>query len=152
MNTPKEYTLDCARWRCGEDLGFGNVQQIDNSLGRGETALLNKEGYMCCLGQFAEQAGVALERLFAGDPEELAFNSEGCYDENFVYLDSVEDQLSYFRHTDLAEDAMIINDDPSTNPVEKIDQLRERLRREGITLNVINEEVLDKWKSKHIRS
>lgn len=51
---PKTLTLDLKKWRCGGDYGVKG----ESSLGRGETELLNKQGCMCCLGQFAEQAGI----------------------------------------------------------------------------------------------
>lgn len=42
-------------------------------VGRGSSTLLNPQGYMCCLGQFAEQSGVPRHKLAgAGCPADLA--------------------------------------------------------------------------------
>lgn len=50
-----KFVIDRKKWRCGQDGA--------NSLGRGETKLLNAEGYMCCLGQICEQSGISREVL-----------------------------------------------------------------------------------------
>ena len=38
-----EFIIDKSKWRAG--------QNSDHQVGEGNTELLNKEGYMCCLGQ-----------------------------------------------------------------------------------------------------
>lgn len=58
MNLPKELVLDYKIWRSG-----GPVHYPGEVVGQGDTQLLNDEGYMCCLGQFCEQAGVTRDRL-----------------------------------------------------------------------------------------
>jgi hypothetical protein len=50
MDKPKKLILDYSKWRCGMDGA--------NSLGDGETALLNDKGFMCCLGMFGKQCGI----------------------------------------------------------------------------------------------
>ncbi len=65
----KKYILDYSTWRCGDD-GV-------NKVGYGTTMLLNKEGYMCCLGQFCIQEGASKEKILEkAEPIDL-----GDYDE-----------------------------------------------------------------------
>lgn len=45
-----QFTIDRSKWRCGT---LGAYRQ-----GGGETALLNSEGYQCCLGFICEQLGI----------------------------------------------------------------------------------------------
>ena len=47
---PSVLTIDYSKWRCG----FNGKNQV----GKGDTKLHNDEGYECCLGQWANQAGV----------------------------------------------------------------------------------------------
>ena len=53
LNPKKVYKLDFSKWRCG------NYYTWPYRLGKGPTFLLNKQGFMCCLGQFSEQEGIA---------------------------------------------------------------------------------------------
>lgn len=57
------------KWRCGDTGKFGY-----ESHGVGSTALLNDEGYMCCLGQCANQLGVRKQKLLdRSTPEDIDF-------------------------------------------------------------------------------
>lgn len=58
MNLPSELVLDYKIWRCG-----GCETYRSNLVGEGYTSLLNSKGYMCCLGQFCQQAGVVKHLL-----------------------------------------------------------------------------------------
>ena len=45
------FTVDRSKWRCGGQTGNGRPH------GDGETRMLNREGYRCCLGFAAAQLG-----------------------------------------------------------------------------------------------
>jgi len=112
MDKPKKLILDYSKWRCGMDGG--------NSLGYGETALLNNKGFMCCLGQFGKQCGVPDNELFErGDPSECE-TSVPLFEGSFVVS------------------AININDDEDTTPEAKLNAIETLLREEGIELEVIN--------------
>ncbi len=124
----QELTLDCSKWRCG---GFGK-----NTYGQGSTALLNKEGFMCCLGQFGEQLGVPEDLLLDHHvPSEIDEGYQTLYEQAGLLNDSL-------REESLSDTLVAINDNSFSTPEEKIEQIKETLSKEGITLRVINEEAL----------
>ena len=45
-----KFVVDRSKWRCGSNAGDRH--------GKGDTRLLNSEGYQCCLGFVCEQLGV----------------------------------------------------------------------------------------------
>ena len=125
-----EYILDVAKWRCGSQGPF--------MLGEGRTLMLNEEGYMCCLGQFAAQKGVGLDRLLdKGSPAYL----KSMYDESFCIVPYGYHPDDTFN-TDLAASLMSVNDNDTTTPEEKIQIIRKKLEEHGHTLKVINEDLL----------
>lgn len=121
-----KYILDVKRWRCGKEGYFRH--------GEGNTAMLNPEGYMCCLGHFAKQFGVPDDKLLSTiNPHHLASVLEGKkYDP--AMLSSSEANLN----SDLACDLIRINDNPMTSMAEKIVSIREKLEAAGHELEVIN--------------
>lgn len=128
MNKPEKLILDYSTWRCGED--------GEHSLGEGLTQLCNDDGFMCCLGQWSIQQGASKEEMIGkGEPneintliplfaEKIKYNSEAWEDE--------------IKTTELAYDAIGINDDEKTTPEQKIDLLTQLLANQGIALEVIN--------------
>lgn len=58
-STPEQFvvTVDRSKWRCG---AYGPSHWEH---GKGRTALLNEQGYMCCLGFACEQLGVERHAL-----------------------------------------------------------------------------------------
>jgi hypothetical protein len=125
---PEKLILDYSKWRSG-----GNEE---NMVGKGEVALLNKEGFMCCLGQWCHQLGISEQLLFQqGEPYELRQKIE-----HFTYGDEVSfmDEGDYIANTELSTTAIGINDNPDTTPEEKIKELSQLLESEGIELEVIN--------------
>jgi hypothetical protein len=127
----KEYTLDVAKWRCG---GWGHKK-----LGENTTSLCNSSGYQCCLGQFALQAGLAVETIMhITCPANLASLLDKIYDPNFVQKTS-----ECYSDTRLTCKLMFINDNLVTTPKEKITALKTTLAEHGITLKVINEHLLE---------
>lgn len=103
------FVIDRDKWRCGGMLGAYR-------LGLGETALLNPEGYMCCLGQVAAQCGVPLNNLKdTGEPVELVY--ELPLSDVPEILVSLEEELEddetgekVNRNSRLSDRAMEIND------------------------------------------
>jgi len=139
---PKKLTLDMSIWRCGKHSAYyGSSRDNDNTgTGQGNTKLLNDEGYMCCLGQFAHQAGVLKEELLDHSyPHELP---KEFYVEGLVFDFNVED--SFFpSSTDFAKEAITINDETETTVAEKIELLKkscETYGRELVIENLIESE------------
>mgnify|MGYP000274162414 CR=1 FL=1 len=113
------YTLDVSKWRCGID--------GDQALGFGFTCMLNKNGYSCCLGQFAQQKGVS-SALMSGlaYPYRIGYQ----YDTRFV--------SEHLGNTTLASDLAAVNDNIHTTPAEKVAKIRGLLAMTGAELVVID--------------
>jgi len=123
-----DYVLDTSRWRSGE-------KSAKNKTGSGVTAMYNKEGFMCCLGQFAQQKGINLPELrTVADPAELAIEIGYIYDENFV---ENGDTRSY-ELTELSRELLNINDDFSITPEKRMQVIKETLEEYGHTLTITN--------------
>lgn len=123
----KKLILDYSKWICGGGL---------NKLGEGSVALLNKEGYMCCLGQWSLQLGATDQAILNnGEPSEL-----GMYLPGLTIMSNEDDEYmtSVCRNSKLSMEAMTINDDEETTTEEKIILLTEACERHGFELEVIN--------------
>lgn len=115
MDKPKKLILDYSKWRCG---GEGI-----NSLGQGDTQLLNIYGDMCCLGQFGLQLGLPEDEMYeVEEPCECKTGIDLFVDDSGVFV---------MR-------AISINDDEETTPEEKIKEIEVLLKEKGIELEVIN--------------
>ena len=134
--------LDYNTWRCGGDSTITKYDDSSNSsfttiyntnkLGEGNTALLNDQGYMCCLGQFSPQlnSNVKMEYMEGlGEPHDLQLEIP-LLTELFHY-----DEMS---DTKLSTDAININDDYITTPEEKIVLLKELFAKVDCEIEVIN--------------
>lgn len=130
MKKITQYVLDVKLWRCGGDIDPSHLY----TLGEGDSSLLNEEGYMCCLGQFALQADIPKDQLL---DKLLPCCLYENYDSNFI---DCTDRV--YDITLLAQKLININDSTTTTVKSKISQIREVLDSYGITLHVINEEVL----------
>ena len=121
-------TLDYSKWRCG---GAEEIDTNTNVLGKGSTRLMNTEGFMCCLGQFALQLDFS--------EGELKHEMRPCSlrRQMGVFNRRAADG-NYYEDTKLAIDCIEINDNAETTPVKKIKLLTERLAKEDIQLTVIN--------------
>lgn len=119
----KKLILDYSKWISGDGGKFAT--------GEGKVALLNKEGFMCCLGQWSLQLGVSeVAILNNGEPSDLnifipGLNIERGCDEGY-------------RNAQFSDDAIAINDDPDTDPETKINQLSKLCKDNGFELEVIN--------------
>lgn len=110
---PKELVLDYRRWICGP-----RVKNKKNlGTGIGDTELLNSDNRLCCLGQWAEQAGVPRKELLGCScPSDLA--SMANVVESLVRKDGETYDDSQF-----SSNAMTINDDDETTIVQKVKKL-----------------------------
>jgi len=124
-----QFVLDVNKWICGSPI---KSPSKGNFLGEGITQLINKQGYMCCVGQFALQCGVRSEdlKLISGIP----FTSrENRYRKLIVNLEQ-----------DTLRDLYAINDDKQILIENKIRYISKILKDSGHTLKVIlpNQETL----------
>lgn len=127
----KIYTLNVAKWRCG---GYSE----ENQLGQGFTEMVNKQGYSCCLGQFASRKVPKKNLLEMSTPADVAHSAGTLYDTAFVSADP----YGHYSSTSLACTLMEINDDQETTPEEKITEIRKLLKTCGFQLRVINRDLL----------
>lgn len=135
IKKPKVLILDCKTWRCGGDEHLEKTP-LENCLGKGETVLLNKEGYMCCLGQFSLQVNPELKSkdiLFKGAPDVVE-----C-DLGFL-------QGNHCNNSDFSNIAVEINDDDTTTLQQKLLGLAMLCAAEDIELQVKNEHLIYKSK------
>lgn len=127
MENVTELTLDRSKWICGSpNYNFTTL----NCLGKGNVLLLNEEGYMCCLGQFALELGATMSQIYGmGAPSTVIdFNNDLLIDNNNTnHLDST-----------FSLKAININDDQRTTVEEKIELLTQLCNEYDIKLKVIN--------------
>ena len=120
----KTLTLDVNKWRCGANGGY--------KLGEGDTELLNSEGFMCCLGQFASQLNPIIKTedlLYIGEPSDI----------NYEIVDlNKKTGFENMCNTDLSFKAIDINDNDDTTVIEKIDLLKELFIKHNYNIEVIN--------------
>lgn len=120
----EKLVLDFSKWRSGH--------YSSNQTGSGDTLLINANGFMCCLGQFAPQMdkNIKIQHL------------QGCTTPGATGL--VINKLSdapdpgMTRSTELSRRAVEINDDINTTPDEKITALKELFANNGYEIEVIN--------------
>lgn len=124
-----DLTLDYELWRAG---GGSELFPHGNMIGCGNTRLLNKSGFMCCLGQFSLQCGFTKDEIIDVDePCELE-------KEMPLFNEGMNDKFGGFSNTALARECIRINDDRLTTYQQKIFSLHSLLKEHGIKLKVIN--------------
>lgn len=120
----KELILDYSIWRCGR----GGHDEV----GHGLTQLCNSYGYQCCLGQFSTQLNPDLTTKEITNqcvPKELG-----------VRVPLLTKRVGKnWEDTVLSEQAIEINDDKLTSPNQKIVKLKKLFKKQGYTINVINQ-------------
>ena len=120
----KKLTLDVSKWRCGANGSY--------MLGEGDTELLNSEGFMCCLGQFASQLNPIIKTedlLFQGEPSDI----------NYEIVDlNKKTGFINMGNTDLSNEAININDDDNTTVIEKIQLLKELFIKYNYEIEIVN--------------
>lgn len=132
--TKKKYIIDRSKWQCGG----GGTDTINNEVyfhGCGTTHLLNRAGYMCCLGHISLQCGVPQDVLLE--------NGEPC---NLLEeLDDVVEKISFLLNDDfsdnsiLTENAMHINDDGLITHAKREQELKDLFAASNIELEFIGE-------------
>jgi hypothetical protein len=115
----KTLTIDESKWRCGSD------GKVGCALGKGRTLLLNVDGYMCCLGQILLQLGAT--------KDQIKWLTNPC-DINMVIPPLTVEINSEIVDTELAKNAMGINDDKFTTVTEKKKKLTKLFRSKGYRL------------------
>ena len=127
MEIKQTFTIDCNTWRCGDNGKY--------KLGEGNTALLNKKGYMCCLGQVALQLDVhEADLLGKGEPDQLDIDIELLT----IRYNGDEEELSIIANSELSSDAMRINDSTESTVSQKMKELKELFNDNGYGLEFIN--------------
>lgn len=121
----KKLVLDYKIWRSG---GSGS-----HKVGRGNTLLLNNEGYQCCLGQFAKQFGCTNSEIYGRSCPSWIRKIELLNREIENY-----DCNSVISTTEFSDRAITINDSHSTSPWEKGRQLQALCKEEGYELELVN--------------
>ena len=120
---PKVLVLDYRKWVCGGDSGIKRLKEKRAKptqrtvLGKGLSALLNEDGYMCCLGQFCKQAGVDRKLMY-----KAAFPSE---------VEVIIEELSGTDKgydSDFSKNAAEINDDGEITVIQKVRKLKDLCR------------------------
>jgi hypothetical protein len=126
MTQKIDVIIDRAKWRTGD--------KGENRTGEGTTALLNPEGYLCCLGFICKAYGCDdKEILRSGEPCEV-----GQHIIDLVDLFN-EDDEKYFYNSDLTDAAININDNDETTPEEKELALLELFKDSSYNLSFVGD-------------
>lgn len=109
----KDYLIiDRSKWRTGH--------WSVNRTGKGSTRLLNKGGYMCCLGFRCHQMGIPKKDLLdKGAPWELS--------SRWNIPDLLDDER-------FSEEAITINDTSSLTPAEREIAIKNHFQKIGVTV------------------
>jgi len=130
MKEVKELEIDVLKWRTGDFSQF--------KTGEGTTALLNRNGFMCCLGFMCIQSGLDKKDLLGwGEPGEL--NKEIPNLNKFIPSDEYDNE-GYYINSHLSNAAITINDDNKTSITEKMTKLTNLFGEHGIIIKFINTE------------
>lgn len=106
-------TIDRQKWICG------SLFNRNSRNGYGYTALLNDNGYMCCLGFVCQASGIDKDMLDIGEPSDLC---QPIPDLVVEIKDEYNNNM--FINTELTDKAMDINDNKETTPREKEELLK----------------------------
>jgi len=124
----KVLILDESKWICGSpDVKFGEMSHL-TTRGEGSTRLLNDEGYMCCLGQFAKQLN---PKITEGDL--LNFGDFNNFHIKIPFL-TRRTKWKETTNSGISSIAISINDDTETKIEEKVKKLRSLFKTKGYKL------------------
>lgn len=136
MKNKNVLILDESTWRCGRD-----AEETENSRGKGPTALLNEQGYMCCLGQFSLQ----LAKL---KKEQLLMKSVPMYVDVYIPFLTRKSTFGIENNEFIVPPAIEINDNECTSVDEKVEKLKELFSKHGYEIKFIPTPWYKKlWKS-----
>ena len=117
----KDYLIiNRAKWRTGEG---GETQT-----GKGDTQLLNKQGYMCCLGFRCQQMGVPRKLL-------LEEGTPGCI-RGWDIPDLIDDDGN---NTEFSQTAMELNDAQDMSRITRERKIKDHFETIGVTVEFIGD-------------
>lgn len=117
--------IDRTKWRTGS---YG-----ETATGKGDTALLNKEGFMCCLGFECLRRGLNEDEIL-GQPEPETM----IFDDRFE-KDRFGDMVNDSGHNrSWVDQAISINDDMLTSLKEKEEKIQKIFAGQCIEVEFIN--------------
>lgn len=129
----KKLIIDRSIWRTGDN--------SDNATGDGDTALLNHQGYMCCLGMMCEQIGIPRQALLdVLQPHDMDIDES--YLNNYPALSTLVFQgleEFYLKGTSFAFNAMKINDDGTISSEQREEAITMHFATRGIAVEFIND-------------
>lgn len=116
----KDYLIiDRSKWRTGE----GSFSET----GKGDTLLLNKQGFMCCLGFRCNQMGIPKKDLLnKGMPEDLA--------DLYNIPNLIEGDDEFWADTEFTNAAIRLNDSRMLKPKEREKAIKEHFATIGVTV------------------
>jgi hypothetical protein len=131
-----KFIIDRSQWRTGADSNYAT--------GKGDTNLVNEQGFMCCLGFYCLQAGVAQPAITGvGLPEDLDTEVIKAYNNTDLALLIREEENYYgdiiIRNSKLADNAVDINDSTDYSPQVKEEKLKALFNENGIEIEFIND-------------
>lgn len=116
--------IDRKKWRTGGDSCY--------KTGSGPTLLLNDKGYMCCLGFDALRKGLSKKDILnVGEPEDI-------FDDENDDIRNEKLNKYYGEGFSWTTEAIHINDDGETTPLEKEILLTQVFDEQGIKLTFKN--------------
>jgi hypothetical protein len=117
----KDYLIiNRAKWRTGQD--------GETETGKGDTQLLNKEGYMCCLGFRCQQMGVPRKLL-------LEEGTPGCI-RGWDIPDLIDDDGD---NTEFSQTAMELNDAQDMSRITRERKIKAHFETIGVTVEFIGD-------------
>lgn len=120
-------TIDRSKWRCG-----GN--KLPSMRGKGQTCLLNNEGFKCCLGSYGEALGIDPQlikhRHTPGNLIEILVKAAAKIPDGLLKL-ILEPHTGEWSNSDYACQAMSINDRDTLTDSEREQKLIALAARHG---------------------
>ena len=110
--------IDRSKWRTGSD--------GPHHTGKGDTQLLNKQGFMCCLGFRCNQMGIPKKDLLnKAEPEDLA---------NIYTIPDLVEEEHWFekiltQNSDFGREAIMINDNEEITKEERERLIKEHFKK-----------------------
>lgn len=129
-----ELVIDRTKWRRG-----GSKRDFTD----GETALLNNQGMMCCLGSACIASGLSRGQIL-GEPEPWSVGNLLKHRDKFGLIVDVtnlvtdEDYSHNYNHSELTTRAMCINDDECLSEEMREEKLISLFAANNIALSFIN--------------
>jgi len=131
-----KFVIDRSKWRRGGDEG---VTKRKGQRGLGKTVLLNKEGFMCCLGQMCNQLKVPKRRLLDAYAPKNLFLPKATF--NRLVENGLLPKHGYLTTT-LVNQAIGINDDEDLTELQAEKKLAELLHKHGHEVEFVGEYVV----------